>query len=77
MTIVIDYDNDAVRIGSDLAFANDIESKIIIIREVKNIVQVQQILCEVINAICEYKSADLNISLMKQDEGLITTIEEY
>ena len=75
MTIIIDYDNDAVRIGSDYAFSNGDESKITTVRQLKNMRQVGELLIEVVNALCQHESANINVSLMKQDDGEITTIE--
>ena len=77
MTIIIDYDNDAVRIGSNYAFDNGIESKIITYKITGSMKQIQGLLCEVVNAIYDANDTDTNFSLMKQDDGEITIIEEY
>lgn len=76
MTIILDYDNDSVRIGSNDDIDTNVESRIIIFRQVKYLAIWQGILCEIINMICA-ENGNINVCLRKQSEGQITTIEEY
>ena len=71
MKIIIDYDNDQIRIGHDANFMYDTE---VINMKVKNIHEFKPVLIEVINMICDN---DEPISLESQDEGRISVIEEY
>lgn len=73
MTIVIDYDSDAVRIGPDSAFDTGRESDIIVYKIAGSMKQIQELVTEVLNA----ASGASFIFLKKQDDGEITTIEEY
>ena len=71
MKIIIDYDNDQIRIGHDKDFENDTE---IINMKVKNIHEFKPVLIEILNMIHDN---DEFISLESQDEGRISIIEEY
>ena len=73
MKIIIDYDNDQIRIGHDKDFENSIGAGIVNMK-VKNIHEFKPVLIELLNMIHDN---DEFISLESQDEGRVTTIEEY
>jgi len=70
MDIIIDYDNNCVRLNSgsmyDLA-KYDFDNR--------NLKMVQSLLIEVLNASAGREALD--VSLCKQDDGTLSTIEDY
>ncbi len=75
MKVIIDYDNDQIRIGHEEAFLNSSGAGIVSMK-VKNIHEFKPVLIELINMICD-DNEHVNISLESQDEGRISIIEEY
>ena len=73
MKIIIDYDNDQIRIGHDEDFENS-QGIGIVNRKVKNIREFEPVLLEVINMICDN---DEPIRLESQSDGRVLLIEEY
>ena len=71
MKIIIDYDNDQIRIGHDEDFKNNTE---IINMKVKNIHEFKPVLIEILNMIHDN---DEPISLESQSDGRILLVEEY
>ena len=69
MTIIIDYDNDSVRIGKDS------QSKMIEVLITGSMSQVTRLICEIVNVACDEK--EISIELLQQDEGQLTAIEDY
>jgi hypothetical protein len=68
MIIVIDYDNDAVRIDTTTGDSVDVMTI-----KVKNPSDIETVLNEVLNLI----NPDTEVRLQRQDEGEIKTIEEW
>lgn len=75
MKVIIDYDNDQIRIGLDHAFENS-QGIGVVNMKVKNIHEFKPVLIELINMICDGNDHP-PISLESQDEGRISIIEEY
>lgn len=70
MIITIDYDNNAIRLQSSEHYEGfDIEFKKVNIKEIEPIIR------EIINMLHDPKNE--NDLIQKQDEGMITVIEEY
>jgi hypothetical protein len=69
MDIIIDYDNGCVILNN-----GDIEDLCRFHFDSKNLKNVRGLLAEILNSLAD---KDLSISFCEQDDGSLTTIEEY
>jgi hypothetical protein len=76
MKIILDYDNDQIRIGHNKYFENSLGIGIINMK-VKNIPEFKSVLMEILNMLNAEDQEQPSISLECQDEGRISIIEEY
>lgn len=82
MIIHFDFDNDAILIGDSKEFdkpdSNE-NSNILRFSNIKNMREILPIICEFANrmsydSMCE---KEFSVTIQKQDEGEITTVEDY
>ena len=75
MEITIDFDNDEVRLMSETK-PDAIAPNVAVFKQVKNINNFQKIIYEICNMIAG-ENGHISIHLWKQDEGFLSTIEEW